>query len=219
MILTGPFGKSCAAGVESDARCQRPGAGKDEAAAGWREVLSRHGIFMEQCSELMHNCYVRSTGSLINMKHRFQKRRGADRLACRFRQGGSDRAGEGAGRAQGGGRRRRPLEQSRPGRRAPDIPKATVSRLAATLVASGYLRQATDTERFSLGPALLRHEHPLPAPLRLAHRGAASPGRTRRVRRRQRARGGARRTRHADHRFHPAARCPDHVSRIESAHA
>jgi DNA-binding IclR family transcriptional regulator len=35
------------------------------------------------------------------------------------------------------------------------IPKATVSRLAATLVASGYLRQALDTERFSLGPALL----------------------------------------------------------------
>ena len=35
------------------------------------------------------------------------------------------------------------------------IPKATVSRLAATLVASGYLRQAMDTERFSLGPALL----------------------------------------------------------------
>jgi DNA-binding IclR family transcriptional regulator len=35
------------------------------------------------------------------------------------------------------------------------IPKATVSRLAATLVASGYLRQAPDSERFSLGPALL----------------------------------------------------------------
>lgn len=38
---------------------------------------------------------------------------------------------------------------------ATGIPKATVSRLAATLVASGYLRQADDTERFSLGPALL----------------------------------------------------------------
>ncbi|CAN5729850.1 IclR family transcriptional regulator [soil metagenome] len=38
---------------------------------------------------------------------------------------------------------------------ATGIPKATVSRLAATLVASGYLRQAMDTERFSLGPALL----------------------------------------------------------------
>lgn len=35
------------------------------------------------------------------------------------------------------------------------IPKATVSRLAATLVANGYLRQSADTERFSLGPALL----------------------------------------------------------------
>lgn len=35
------------------------------------------------------------------------------------------------------------------------IPKPTVSRLAATLVGSGYLRQAADTERFSLGPALL----------------------------------------------------------------
>jgi len=38
---------------------------------------------------------------------------------------------------------------------ATGIPKPTVSRLAATLVASGYLRQALDTERFSLGPALL----------------------------------------------------------------
>jgi DNA-binding IclR family transcriptional regulator len=38
---------------------------------------------------------------------------------------------------------------------ATGIPKATVSRLAATLVASGYLRQAPDTERFSLGPSLL----------------------------------------------------------------
>lgn len=35
------------------------------------------------------------------------------------------------------------------------IPKATVSRLAATLVAGGYLRQSSDTERFTLGPALL----------------------------------------------------------------
>lgn len=38
---------------------------------------------------------------------------------------------------------------------ATGIPKATVSRLAATLVASGYLRQADGSERFSLGPALL----------------------------------------------------------------
>jgi DNA-binding IclR family transcriptional regulator len=38
---------------------------------------------------------------------------------------------------------------------ATGIPKPTVSRLAATLVASGYLRQAQDTERFTLGPALL----------------------------------------------------------------
>ena len=38
---------------------------------------------------------------------------------------------------------------------ATGIPKATISRLAATLVAAGYLRQATDSERFSLGPALL----------------------------------------------------------------
>lgn len=38
---------------------------------------------------------------------------------------------------------------------ATGIPKATVSRLAATLVGSGYLRQSADTERFSLGPALL----------------------------------------------------------------
>jgi DNA-binding IclR family transcriptional regulator len=35
------------------------------------------------------------------------------------------------------------------------IPKATVSRLTTTLVAAGYLRQAEDSERFSLGPALL----------------------------------------------------------------
>jgi DNA-binding IclR family transcriptional regulator len=35
------------------------------------------------------------------------------------------------------------------------IPKATVSRLAATLVASGYLRQQADSERFSLGAAVL----------------------------------------------------------------
>ncbi|WP_076998899.1 IclR family transcriptional regulator [Variovorax sp. KK3] len=35
------------------------------------------------------------------------------------------------------------------------IPKPTVSRLTATLVASGYLRQAPDSDRFSLGPALL----------------------------------------------------------------
>lgn len=35
------------------------------------------------------------------------------------------------------------------------IPKATVSRLTATLVGAGYLRQARDSERFSLGPALL----------------------------------------------------------------
>ncbi|VWX62127.1 Transcriptional regulator, IclR family [Burkholderiales bacterium 8X] len=38
---------------------------------------------------------------------------------------------------------------------ATGIPKATVSRLAATLVAAGYLRQSADTERFGLGPALL----------------------------------------------------------------
>jgi DNA-binding IclR family transcriptional regulator len=35
------------------------------------------------------------------------------------------------------------------------IPKATVSRLTATLVGAGYLRQSRDSERFSLGPALL----------------------------------------------------------------
>jgi DNA-binding IclR family transcriptional regulator len=35
------------------------------------------------------------------------------------------------------------------------IPKATVSRLTATLVSAGYLRQSEDSERFSLGPALL----------------------------------------------------------------
>ncbi|SEK06295.1 transcriptional regulator, IclR family [Variovorax sp. OK605] len=35
------------------------------------------------------------------------------------------------------------------------IPKATVSRLTATLVSAGYLRQSQDSERFSLGPALL----------------------------------------------------------------
>jgi DNA-binding IclR family transcriptional regulator len=35
------------------------------------------------------------------------------------------------------------------------IPKATVSRLTATLVSAGYLRQSPDSERFSLGPALL----------------------------------------------------------------
>ncbi|WP_422086235.1 MULTISPECIES: IclR family transcriptional regulator [Variovorax] len=35
------------------------------------------------------------------------------------------------------------------------IPKATVSRLTATLVSAGYLRQSQDNERFSLGPALL----------------------------------------------------------------
>ena len=38
---------------------------------------------------------------------------------------------------------------------ATGIPKATISRLAATLVAAGYLRQAADSERFSLGAALL----------------------------------------------------------------
>jgi DNA-binding IclR family transcriptional regulator len=38
---------------------------------------------------------------------------------------------------------------------ATGIPKATVSRLAATLVGAGYLRQAADSECFSLGPALL----------------------------------------------------------------
>ena len=38
---------------------------------------------------------------------------------------------------------------------ATGIPKPTVSRLAATLLASGYLRQASDSERYSLGPALL----------------------------------------------------------------
>ncbi|MGJ7524563.1 IclR family transcriptional regulator [Variovorax sp. GB1P17] len=35
------------------------------------------------------------------------------------------------------------------------IPKATVSRLTSTLVGAGYLRQSQDSERFSLGPALL----------------------------------------------------------------
>lgn len=35
------------------------------------------------------------------------------------------------------------------------IPKATVSRLTATLVGAGYLRQSDASERFSLGPALL----------------------------------------------------------------
>ncbi|MDQ0591498.1 IclR family transcriptional regulator [Variovorax paradoxus] len=35
------------------------------------------------------------------------------------------------------------------------LPKATVSRLTATLVGAGYLRQSQDSERFSLGPALL----------------------------------------------------------------
>lgn len=38
---------------------------------------------------------------------------------------------------------------------ATGIPKATVSRLTSTLVGAGYLRQALDSERFSLGPALL----------------------------------------------------------------
>ncbi len=38
---------------------------------------------------------------------------------------------------------------------ATGIPKATVSRLTATLVSCGYLRQPAGSERFSLGPALL----------------------------------------------------------------
>lgn len=38
---------------------------------------------------------------------------------------------------------------------ATGIPKATVSRLAATLVGAGYLRQLPDSERYSLGSALL----------------------------------------------------------------
>jgi DNA-binding IclR family transcriptional regulator len=38
---------------------------------------------------------------------------------------------------------------------ATGIPKATVSRLAATLMAAGYLRQAGDSDRYSLGPQLL----------------------------------------------------------------
>lgn len=38
---------------------------------------------------------------------------------------------------------------------ATGIPKATVSRLAATLVSAGYLRQLADSERFGLGAALL----------------------------------------------------------------
>lgn len=38
---------------------------------------------------------------------------------------------------------------------ATGIPKATVSRLAATLCASGFLQQDAETERFRLGPALL----------------------------------------------------------------
>jgi IclR family transcriptional regulator, positive regulator for flagellar biogenesis len=36
------------------------------------------------------------------------------------------------------------------------IPKATVSRLAATLQANGFLKLSTETERYSLGPALLQ---------------------------------------------------------------
>ena len=36
------------------------------------------------------------------------------------------------------------------------IPKATVSRLAATLLSSGFLRQTAGSERFSLGPATLQ---------------------------------------------------------------
>lgn len=36
------------------------------------------------------------------------------------------------------------------------IPKATVSRLAATLLSAGLLRQSLDSERFSLGPATLQ---------------------------------------------------------------
>ncbi|MCJ0763675.1 IclR family transcriptional regulator [Variovorax terrae] len=38
---------------------------------------------------------------------------------------------------------------------ATGIPKATVSRLAATLVGAGYLRQLADSERFSLSATLL----------------------------------------------------------------
>ncbi|MFI5445458.1 IclR family transcriptional regulator [Polaromonas sp. UC242_47] len=38
---------------------------------------------------------------------------------------------------------------------ATGIPKATVSRLAATLVGAGFLRQLADSERFSLSAALL----------------------------------------------------------------
>lgn len=36
------------------------------------------------------------------------------------------------------------------------IPKATVSRLAATLLSTGFLRQVPDSERYSLGPATLQ---------------------------------------------------------------
>ncbi len=39
------------------------------------------------------------------------------------------------------------------------LPKATVSRLAATLVSAGYLRQDDDTERYTLGPQLLDLGH------------------------------------------------------------
>lgn len=39
---------------------------------------------------------------------------------------------------------------------ATGIPKATVSRLAATLVNAGFLRQLADSERFSLGGGLLQ---------------------------------------------------------------
>lgn len=36
------------------------------------------------------------------------------------------------------------------------IPKATVSRLAATLQANGFIRHSPETDRYSLGPALLQ---------------------------------------------------------------
>ena len=39
------------------------------------------------------------------------------------------------------------------------IPKATISRLATTLVSAGLLRQSADTERYSLGPGVLQLGH------------------------------------------------------------
>src|SRR3982751_6566127 len=109
---------------------------------------------MKQCSEILDSSPAEFNRFLKNMERSFEKKKRAPEQSTGTGKDEVTALARGLTVLKAVGDAHGPLS-NRDLADATGIPKATVSRLAATLVGSGYLRQSVDTERFSLGPALL----------------------------------------------------------------